>query len=262
MAKTILAIVPHPDDAEFYAGGTLASFVRAGNRVVIVITSDGSKGSYELGRERLIEIRKKESLKAGERLGAKQVILLGYTDLELDRVPPYELREKYVKLIRENKPDILMTEDYLYAAETHPDHRIVARVAAEAVTFANFPLLYPDQIKNGLEPHFTPEKYYYTEDLETANKIVDIGATFEDKMAALYEHKSQMKFLVEDILQQAQSAGVNLKEVVGDAMDDPNSAMRLAMQARAAEVGAKVGIALGEAFRVTRFHPLIEALIP
>lgn len=262
MPKTILVIVPHPDDAEFYAGGTLVGFAKAGDRVIIVTTTDGCKGSYELGSDELISARKQEAVSAAARLGADKVILLSYTDLELDRVPPHELREKYIRLIREYQPDVFMTEDYLYVADTHPDHRFVARVAAEAVTFANLPLLYPDQLKEGLEPHFTPEKYFYTEDLDAANLIVDISSTFEDKMAALYEHASQMKFLVEDIIRQAQVAGVDLHAMAGDALDDPRDAMRLAMQARAAEIGAKTGVALGEAFRVTRFHPFVEALLP
>jgi LmbE family N-acetylglucosaminyl deacetylase len=253
MAKTILAIVPHPDDAEFYAGGTLAQFAKAGNRVIIVTTTDGAKGSFELTAQQLIETRRAEALNAGKRLGAEKVIFLGYTDLELDRIEPYELRERYVRLIREYKPDILMTEDYMYTAETHPDHRIVARLACEAVTFANLPLLYPEHLKEGMELHFTPEKYYYTEDLAVANHIVDISETFD--------HKSQMIFLVEDILRQAQVAGLDLKATVGEALDDPNSAMWLAMQMKAVEVGAKVGYELGEAFRKTRFHPLIEGLL-
>jgi LmbE family N-acetylglucosaminyl deacetylase len=261
MTKTILAIVPHPDDAEFYAGGTLARFIKEGKRVIILTTTDGAKGSFELGAKELIETRKTEALNAGRRLGAERTIMLGYTDLELDRVSAYELREKYVRAIREFKPDTLLTEDYLYAEETHPDHRIVARVASEAVTFANLPLLYPEHSKDGLEPHFTPEKLFYTEDLEAANHIVDITGTFEDKMAALFEHKSQMKFLVDDIRRQAQLAGVDLKAAVGEALDDPNNAMRLAMQMKAAEVGAKVGVDLGEAFRRTRFQPLIEGLL-
>lgn len=261
MVKTILAIVPHPDDAEFYAGGTLAKFAKAGERVIIATTTNGAKGSFELTAAQLIETRKAEAVNAGKRLGAEKVIFLGYTDLELDRVEPYELRERYVRLIREYKPDLMMTEDYLYIAETHPDHRIVARLASEAVTFANLPLLYPEHLKEGLELHFTPEKYYYTEDLAAANHIEDISDSFDDKLAALCEHKSQMIFLVEDILRQAQVAGLDLKATVGEALDDPNSAMRMAMQMKAVEVGAKAGYELGEAFRTMRFHPLIESLL-
>ncbi len=261
MSNTILAIVSHPDDAEFYAGGTLAKYSKAGDRVVIVITTDGSKGSFEINGRQLIDIRKAEARNAGKRLGAENVILLGYTDLELDSLQPTELREKYVRLIREYKPDILIAEDYLYVEELHPDHRIVARIASEAVSFANLPLMYPGHLSDGLEPHFTPEKLFYTEDLEAANHIVDISDTFDDKMAALTEHKSQMKFLVEDILRQAKVARVDLKTAAGDALENPDTAMRLAMQLQAVEVGARAGFDMGEAFRRTRFHPLIEGLL-
>ncbi len=42
--KTVLVLAPHPDDAEFYAGGTLAKWIAEGARVIIVIATDGSKG--------------------------------------------------------------------------------------------------------------------------------------------------------------------------------------------------------------------------
>ncbi|MGB8253553.1 MAG: PIG-L deacetylase family protein [Anaerolineaceae bacterium] len=261
MSKTVLAIVPHPDDAEFFVGGTLAKFTRAGDKVVIVTTTDGSKGSFELSGQQLIDVRREEAINAGKSLGADKVILLGYTDFELDRLQPTELREKYVHLIREYKPDIFITEDYLYAAELHPDHCMVARIAGEAVNFAYLPLLYPEHLQEELEPHFTPVKLFYTEDLEAANYIEDISDTFDNKMAALCEHKSQVKFLVEDIQRQAQLAGVDLKAAAGESLDDPETALRLAMQLQATKVGAKAGFDLGEAFRQTRFHPLIEDLL-
>lgn len=261
MAHTVLAIVPHPDDAEFYAGGTLAKFAKEGNKVVIVVTTDGSKGSFEKNYKELIDLRKSEAHNAGRRLGAEEVILLGFVDFELDRLPQWELREIYVRLIREYRPDILLTEDYLYAEELHPDHRVVARMAAEAVTFASLPLLYPKHIQEGLTAHFTPEKYFYTEDLGAANKIIDITDTFDNKMAALSEHKSQMIFLVEDIFRQANVAGLDLKSIMGDTLEDPNTAIRLAMQMQAVKVGQQGNVPMGEAFRVIRFHPLIEGLL-
>ena len=80
-------------------------------------------------------------------------------------------------------------------------------------------------------------------------------------MAALCEHKSQMIFLVEDIVRQARVAGVDLKAAAGETLADPNTAMRFAMQLIAVEVGARAGFDKGEAFRRTRFHPLIESLL-
>ncbi|MGA9399202.1 MAG: PIG-L family deacetylase, partial [Anaerolineaceae bacterium] len=77
MSKTVLAIVPHPDDAEFFVGGTLAKFTRAGDKVVIVTTTDGSKGSFELSGQQLIDVRREEAMNAGKSLGADKVILLG-----------------------------------------------------------------------------------------------------------------------------------------------------------------------------------------
>jgi hypothetical protein len=66
---------------------------------------------------------------------------------------------------------------------------------------------------------------------------------------------------VEDILRQAKLADVDLKTAAGEDLDDPNTAMRLAMQLKAVEVGARAGFDMGEAFRRTRFQPLIEGLL-
>ena len=51
MSKVVLALVPHPDDAEFYAGGLLAKLAAEGARVHIVVTSDGRRGSFEADSE-------------------------------------------------------------------------------------------------------------------------------------------------------------------------------------------------------------------
>ncbi len=45
--KTVLVIAPHPDDAEFYAGGTLALWAQQGNRIILVTVTNGDKGSYQ-----------------------------------------------------------------------------------------------------------------------------------------------------------------------------------------------------------------------
>ena len=40
-----LVVIPHPDDAEVWAGGTIARWVRGGSEVHYVLCTDGSKGT-------------------------------------------------------------------------------------------------------------------------------------------------------------------------------------------------------------------------
>ena len=46
MKKKALVMAPHPDDAEFFAGGLIASLIEAGTEVTIITATDGCCGSY------------------------------------------------------------------------------------------------------------------------------------------------------------------------------------------------------------------------
>lgn len=261
MPKIALVLVPPPDDAEFYAGGTIAQMARAGARVVMVIATDGRKGSFEHDGESLARLRSEEALRAAKVMGAEPPIGLGHPDMELDRLPAGQLREQFVREIRRHKPDLLIAQDPFTSREIHPDHRAVAWAASEAAAFASLPLLYPEHSAQGLEPHFVVEKYFYTDSPSGANKIVDVSDTLGVKLAALAEHKSQMTFLVEDVFRQARLAGLDVRTILGEAAHDPMAAMTWAMEMQAAEVGGRIGVKFGEAFRYERFHPLVETLL-
>jgi LmbE family N-acetylglucosaminyl deacetylase len=260
-SKTVLFFAPHPDDAEFYAGGTLAKLISEGASLTIVTVTDGNKGSYEHDSSTLVSLRRQEACDAAAVLGANPPILLGHVDFELDRLPVGFLRQQFVRLIRQYRPDVVFAEEAYSSAEIHPDHRIVAQAAAEALNYSSLPLLYPEHLDEGLQPHFVTEKYFYSNDSSTANKIIEITDFFERKMAALATHKTQMDFLVEDIFLQARQAGLDLKAILGDSAADPLAAMTWAMQTEAAQIGQKGGVALGEAFRYVRYHPYVEALL-
>jgi LmbE family N-acetylglucosaminyl deacetylase len=260
MGKKVLVMAPHPDDAEFYAGGLIASLVDEGGDVTIVTATDGCCGSYKEAREDLIQIRKKEAQEAAILAGAR-VVLLGYHDYELDRAPAGELRQKLIRMIREYKPEIIITIDPYASNEAHPDHRALAWAASDAVNHASLPLVHPEQITEGLNPHFVPEKYYYSEDFELHNKIVDITPFMDNKLAAMRAHTSQVHFLVDDFFRQAKMAGVDLTSVLGPVMDDPFQAMDFALITQALQVGRKIGVQYAESFRYTRFHPFIEGIM-
>jgi LmbE family N-acetylglucosaminyl deacetylase len=260
--KLILALVPHPDDAEFYAGGTLAKMIAEGARAIIAVATDGRCGSFECGSDALIRLRAEEAKQAAAVLGAEPPILLGYPDMGLDSLPPGLLREQFIRLIRQYKPDVVFAEDPFAPGEVHPDHRATAWAASDAIHYASLPLVHPEHLAEGLQPHFVPEKYFYAENPTKANKIVDISSTMEKKLAALAEHKTQMTFLVEDVLRQACIAGLDLEALLGEAVHDPMAAISWALKAQAAEIGQRAGVQYGEAFRYARFHPFVEALLP
>jgi LmbE family N-acetylglucosaminyl deacetylase len=261
MPKTILALVPHPDDAEFYAGGTLAQMITEGATVHIVIATDGRCGSFRHDSDLLVFLRAEETYRAAAVLGAQPPVLLGYPDMGLDRLPAGVLREKFIRAIRQIRPDIVFAEDPHAAFETHPDHRAVAWAAAEAISYARLPLVHPEHLAEGLLPHLVVEKYFYTDTPSPASKIVDITDTIGRKIAALTAHRSQVEFLVEGVLMECRLAGLDLVGIFGPAADDPAALLAWGVQATAAAIGQQAGVQYAEAFRYERFGPLVEGMI-
>ena len=260
-AKRVLIFAPHPDDAEFHAGGFLAKLKAEGADILIVTATDGCCGTYHASREELAAIRQAEAEAAAKIQGA-EVRFLGYHDFELNTVPAGELCEKLVRIIREYRPDTVLAEDAYGADEVHPDHRALAWAALDAINFAMLPNVYPTHKEDGLEPHFIADKYYYTEDPARMNCVMDISATIENKMAGMMAHASQVEFLVEDVMRQAMMAGVDLGEYLNTGENtDPTNTIRTAMLAQAAELGKSIGAAYAEGYHHIRFHPYVEGLI-
>jgi LmbE family N-acetylglucosaminyl deacetylase len=257
----LLVFSPHPDDAEFFAGGTIARMTREGAEATIVIVSDGRRGSFELAAEALAARRKQEAARGAAALGARPPVWLGHPDLELDTLPPGALREQFVRLIREHRPDVVIAEDAFFPLEVHPDHRAVALAVSDALSFASLPLTHPEHVAEGLEPHFVTEKYFYAVSPSAVNRIVDITETISRKLAAMAEHETQVAFLVEDVMRQARLAGIDVEAILGEAAADPMAALRWAIEAEAGQVGQRADVAYGEAFRYVRFHPLVESLL-
>jgi len=261
MPKTVLVFAPHPDDAEYYAGGTLAKFAREGERVVIVVVTDGRCGSFAADSETLCALREAEARRGAAALGAEAPLFLGYADYTLDTLPAGQLRERFIRLIRQYRPDVVVAQDASAPGEVHPDHRAVAMAASDALAAATLPLVHPEHLAEGLQTHFVAEKYFYAEGGLGANMVVDISETLQQKLTALAEHKTQMEFLVEDVLRQARQFNLDVKSMIGGQPDDPAGLVAWAMQTQAAEVGRRFNVVYGEAFRYTRFHPFIEMLL-
>ncbi len=258
---TILAIMPHPDDAEFFAGGTLALRTDQGDRVILAIATDGGLGSFSIPAQELAAQRMGEADRAASVLGIGLVEWLGHPDGGLDSLPPGQLRLEIVRCIRSHRPDGVVSLDPQDASEAHPDHRALARAVVEALLFSHLPLFDPGSGSQHI-PHWVAEKYFAATSSHGANRFVDIGLTLERKLQALLEHRSQVDFLVEDVVRQAARAGVDLSSLLGTAAASPHQLLAAAVRLQAAQVGAAAGIAFAEAFRYARFHPFVEQLLP
>ena len=190
--ESAMVIMAHPDDAEFTVAGTMAAWVKAGCRGIYVVCTDGNAGSHEPGMtcEKLAEIRRAEQRAACATLGVSEVVFLGYSDGQLQ--PTLDLRRDLVRVIRQYKPEavitwdpttLFMSDDYI----NHPDHRAAAQAALDAtVPASGMPLLWPEVGAS----HRVRQVYVFGND--KPNVWVDVTETIEQKIAALKHHTSQM----------------------------------------------------------------------
>ncbi|MXZ91911.1 MAG: PIG-L family deacetylase [Chloroflexi bacterium] len=194
-----LVVTPHPDDAEMWAGGAIAKWVRAGAEVHYVLCTDGSKGSDnpELDSTELAAIRSREQLAAAEILGITNLVMLGRTDGELEDTADF--RKDLVRQIRLVKPDVVLTaEPYRRNMQWHRDYRIAGQVALDAVfPYARDHLHFGDLFTNeGIEPHKTAAIMFWGS--ENPNTFVDIAGNFDTKVEAVLAHRTQTGYRTND----------------------------------------------------------------
>lgn len=175
----VLAIVPHPDDAELLCGGTLAKLARERRRTGIIDLTRG-----EMGTRGSVEIRAAESAKAAQVLGVAVRENLGLPDSGLENTPA--ARRLLASVIRRLRPQVVIT---MAPRGRHPDHRVTAQLVRDACFLAGVRKTDPDS-----EPH-RPRKLLhaiaYREDHVKPTFVVDISADFETKLAAIACYESQ-----------------------------------------------------------------------
>jgi LmbE family N-acetylglucosaminyl deacetylase len=192
---SILVVMAHPDDPDFFCGGSVARWAAQGREIVYCLLTRGDKGADEPGvdPQALSETREAEQRAAASVLGVKQVLFLDHRDGEL--VADYELKRDVVRVIRQTHPDVLVTSDpsTFYASFiNHADHRVAGEVALDAVwpgtrSALYYPELYQDE---GLEPHKVHEVYIAGS--LRPDVTIDITEYFDTKIRALAEHKTQI----------------------------------------------------------------------
>jgi LmbE family N-acetylglucosaminyl deacetylase len=188
---TAMVIFAHPDDAEFTCSGTVAKWCAQGWTVYYVLATSGDKGTHDPDHtsQDLAAMREREQREACRVLGVKDVIFLGYPDgfVYADE----ELRGEVVRLLRQYRPDVVVTWDGFRSGFNHNDHRAVGIAVRDAVYPAvRDHLYYAEHAADGLEAHQVNEMLLFGS--EDADYHVDITAHRETKLEAILCHSSQL----------------------------------------------------------------------
>jgi LmbE family N-acetylglucosaminyl deacetylase len=221
-----LAVFAHPDDPEVGCGGTLARWTAGGCEAHLAIACKGEKGSADPATdpEELARARAEEVARAGAVLGLASVEHLGYPDGELEA--DAALRGRVVRLLRTLRPNAVIFPDptavfFGDSYVNHRDHRQLGWAVLDSLVPAASPLYVPEA-----GPAHQVGLVLLAGTLE-ADAWVDIGDVLDVKVAAVACHESRLGA-------------------------DPSLVAQI-LEQRAAEEGARAGVACAEAFRRLRF---------
>jgi hypothetical protein len=124
---TVLAVVAHPDDLEFYAGGTAISLAKH-NKVIVLMGTSGDRGAG--GWPGIAAVRERLMLETAKIAGYSQVVFLRHPDQGLGQAAAYpgEVKAAFERY----KPTIVLTFDAAdeAAGYRHVDHEAAGRTAA------------------------------------------------------------------------------------------------------------------------------------
>ena len=193
----VLGVFAHPDDPEFFAGGTFAKWAADGAEITFLVATSGDKGSAdpEMTHQRLAAIREDEEREAAAALGVNDVVFLRYKDGEL--FPTLDLRRDITRIIRMKKPDIVVTLDPTVfwrggGGINHPDHRAIGAATLEAIfpTARDRLNFIEHERDEGLETHKVGT--IYIAGAAEPTHTVDVTDSVERQIESLRAHKSQI----------------------------------------------------------------------
>ncbi|MCE9531007.1 MAG: PIG-L family deacetylase [Planctomycetes bacterium] len=198
MKNVALALIAHPDDAEFLCVGTMIRLQKEhGWEIHLASMTPGDCGSTEYPPDEIARIRRAEGTEAAKKIGGiyhcveERDMRVNVTDASLDRV---------VNLLTEVRPRLIMThspDDY------HPDHEMTSRIVRAATFAAPIPNFLYGRWKNPPLEHIP--HLYYCDPVEgkdifgkpiPAGFCVDISKQIDLKREMLSCHHSQRNWLL------------------------------------------------------------------
>lgn len=227
MKLDILVMAAHPDDAELAVSGTIVAAIAQGKKVGIV---DFTRG--ELGTRGTPEIRLAESAEASQILGIHARVNLELADGFFQNDQESQL--KLIEVIRAFQPEIVLANAL---EDRHPDHGKGAQLAIDACFLSGLRKI--ETTREGVkQTEWRPKQlFHYIQDRYlTPDFVIDISKHWATKEASIRAFRSQFF--------------------------DPNSTEPASyisspeflnfIEARAREMGHKIGVQYGEGFQTQK----------
>jgi N-acetylglucosamine malate deacetylase 1 len=182
----LLIIGAHPDDADYAAGGIASYYCAAGHKVRMVSLTNGDAGHHFISGPALAKRRWQEAQNAAAVIGATYEIFDNH-DGEL--MPTLENRQRVVALIRNFKPDLVLTHrpnDY------HPDHRYTSQLVQDAAYMVTVPFCVPSAPFLTKDPviAYLPD-FFQKPTVFEPTVAIDVGPVVDKIVSMLHSHTSQ-----------------------------------------------------------------------
>src|SRR3954465_12006822 len=198
-AQRVLCVAAHPDDLDFGASGTVATWTSTGIAVTYLLCTRGDQGGFDdTPRELMPALREQEQREAAAAVGVEDVRFLdGFRDGWLE--PSHDLQRAIVRVIRQVRPQRMLIQsserNWERIGASHPDHLAAGEAAIRAIyPAARNPFSYPELMQEeGLEPWTVRELWLSAP--PDSNHTVDITDDFDRKLEALQAHASQTAHL-------------------------------------------------------------------
>ncbi len=233
----ILTLHAHPDDESSKGAGSIARYRAGGAGTVLVCATGGEEGDIlnpamdrDEVRNNMAEVRHGELAEAARIIGYETVEMLGYRDSGMEdsdanknpecfwQAPIDEAIDRFVGLLRQHRPHVLVTYSDDQQGYRHPDHLRVHDISLPAIeragdasyrpelgepwqvlkvyystwSRARMEAMHAKFAELGLESPFTKEWFDRPSQDHRISAKVDIGDYFHIRGEALRAHATQV----------------------------------------------------------------------
>lgn len=191
LMEPILVIAAHPDDEVLGCGGTIRKLVDAGHPVHVAILGEGitsRSGTREEASGDALDRLHADSRRAGELLGATEVVNLGLPDNRFDTVPMLDVVKLIEEIVGRVKPSTVYTQ---HGGDLNIDHQVTFRAtltATRPMDGASVREVLAYEVASSTEWAF--QKFAPT---FTPNVFADISTTLDAKIEAMQAYESEAR---------------------------------------------------------------------